>query len=80
MSLFTRNLLFLGIGASWLPYLALWFYWHHLLNTVPGADHGEISGPVLYFLPRLLALTVALSLVLLVIVGRKWMRGTPPAS
>jgi len=24
----TRNLLFLGIGASWLPYLALWLYWH----------------------------------------------------
>jgi hypothetical protein len=78
VNLFTHNLLFLGIAASWVPYLALWFYWRHLLATVPGADHGEISGPVIYFLPRLLILAVALSLALLTILGWKWVRRTEP--
>lgn len=67
MKPFTPNLLLLGIGTAWVPYLTLWFYWRHLLATVPGADHGEVSGPILYFLPRLLTLAVVLSLVLLAI-------------
>jgi hypothetical protein len=40
-------------ALGWLPYLSLQLYWQHLIATVPGAEHGEISGPVLYFLPKL---------------------------
>jgi hypothetical protein len=46
------------IVASWFPYVALRVYWEFLLRTVPGSSHGEISGPVLYFLPRLLIFAV----------------------
>jgi hypothetical protein len=42
------------IVASWLPYVALRIYWEYLTRAVPGASHGEFSGPALYFLPRLL--------------------------
>jgi hypothetical protein len=38
---------------AWLPYVLLRLYWEHLIATVPGAEHGEVSGPVLYFLPKL---------------------------
>jgi hypothetical protein len=44
--------------ASWLPYVALRFYWEYLTRNVPGATHGEFSGPILYFLPRLLSFAV----------------------
>jgi hypothetical protein len=47
------------VAAFWLPYLAVRLYWEYLLRTVPGASHGEISGPILYFLPRLVSFALA---------------------
>jgi hypothetical protein len=47
------------VAACWLPYLAVRLYWEYLLRTVPRASHGEISGPIQYFLPRLLSFAVA---------------------
>ncbi len=39
--------------ASWLPYLGLNHYWGHLQARIPGSATGEVSGSILYFLPRL---------------------------
>jgi hypothetical protein len=46
------------LALSWAPYLTLATYWRHLLATVPGASHGEVSGPILNFLPKLLAIAI----------------------
>lgn len=52
------------ILLAWLPYVALQSYWIYLCQTVPGVEYGEISGPILYFLPRLLLLAVVCSLLI----------------
>ena len=62
-----RNATAIAVAATacvWVPYLALKCYWSYLINTVPGAEHGEVSGPVLYFLPRLLAVAVLSTLLI----------------
>ena len=53
---------------AWLPYVLLQSYWLHLLRTIPGAAHNEISGPVLYFLPKLLAAAVLATLAITAII------------
>jgi hypothetical protein len=60
----SRSALFVALGifvATWLPYSLVKIYWLILCETVPGADHGEMSGPVLFFLPRLLVAAVLVS-------------------
>ncbi len=57
-------LLIWGVVLAWLPYLALRLYWQYLITTVPDAANGELSGPVGYFLPRLLVAAVVLSVAL----------------
>jgi hypothetical protein len=58
---------------AWLPYVSLKLYWLSLLRTVPGAEHGELSGPILYFLPRLLiaavAATIAVAILSVITIG-----------
>jgi len=54
---------------AWLPYTALLLYWRSLLDNVPGAAHGELSGPVLYFLPRLQLLGIVASLIITCVSG-----------
>ncbi len=53
------------IPIAWAPYLAVRLYWHHLLATVSGAEHGELSGPIAYLLPRLLWIGATVSAVAL---------------
>ena len=53
----------MAIAASWAPYFFLKLYWIDLISRNPDAAHGEVSGPVLYFLPRLLAVACAVSVV-----------------
>ena len=72
-------LILLGVILSWLPYLALRLYWQYLITTVPGAAHGEVSGPANYFLPRLLFAAILLTLVLVAAFFSIW-RYTPPNS
>ena len=55
-----------GVVLAWLPYLGLQLYWQHLIATVPDAAHGELSGPVQFFLPALLIAAILLSVVLVV--------------
>jgi hypothetical protein len=55
------------IGLGWLPYVILRAFWEFLLLTVPGASHGEVSGPILYFLPRLLQFAIVYTIVASVI-------------
>lgn len=61
MKLGINKFLLWAIAVAWIPYLGLTLYWRHLKATVQGADHGELSGPVQYFLPRLLALALLVS-------------------
>ncbi len=60
--------------ALWLPYVSLRFYWIHLLATVPGAQTGEVSGPINYFLPRLFWIAiVGTALAIVFGVRRAWL-------
>ena len=65
-----------AIVAGWTPYLGLTLYWRHLIATVQGADHGELSGPVQYFLPRLLMLALVMSVTSIsaLVVRSGWIR------
>ena len=56
------------IAIAWAPYLTLRLWWGNLVATVPGAEHGEASGPVLYFLPRLLVAAVAATVLVIAVV------------
>ncbi len=56
-----------AIAFSWLPYFCLWAYWRSLISQYPEAVHGEISGPVLYFLPWLLVFAVFISAVTILV-------------
>jgi hypothetical protein len=70
---FSRTATLAVIVASWLPYSALRIYWEFLIGTVPGASHGEFSGPAHYFLPRLLisaALVTVIAIVCWAITSR----------
>ena len=51
----------------WLPYLGLQLCWQYLIFTDPDAAHGDLSGPVGFFLPALLITAVLLSLVLIAV-------------
>ena len=62
----------LAIGASWAPYLGLWSYWRYLLHNSPAAEQSEVSGPITFFLPLLLATAVLLNILLLAILA--WTR------
>jgi hypothetical protein len=73
------RLLLYVIPLIWIPYVALRLYWQHLLRTVPGADHGEASGPIEYFLARLLVLALVASGALLVVLAVLAVRRTAPA-
>ncbi len=53
-----------GVVLTWLPYLGLQLYWQHLIATVPDAAHGELSGPMQFFLPALFIAAILLSVVL----------------
>jgi hypothetical protein len=48
----------------WSPFAVLRIYWLVLVAKVPEASHGEVSGPVLYFLPRLLLIAAVLSVAI----------------
>jgi hypothetical protein len=43
------------LAVIWAPYLIVKAYWIVLVWNNPDAAHGEISGPVRYFLLRLLS-------------------------
>lgn len=49
---------------AWLPYFALRLYWQRLIATAPDSAHGELSGPVQFFLPALLVAAILFSIVL----------------
>lgn len=51
---------------GWLPYLLLRGFWAILLANVSGASHGEVSGPILFFLPRLFWCGVAITAIVMV--------------
>jgi hypothetical protein len=72
-----RRIILIAVGCmifAWLPYVSLKLYWLSLLRTVPGAEHGEVSGPIGYFLPRLLiaavAATIAVAIGSVVAIGK----------
>lgn len=48
-------------AACWLPYIAMRAFWMLYVSMFPGDEHGELSGPVLYFLPILLWLATIAS-------------------
>jgi len=48
----------------WVPFIALKGYWLHLISTVPGAEHGEVSGPILWFLRALLIFASIMSVLI----------------
>jgi hypothetical protein len=51
------------IAVCWLPYLALRIYWHNLLEINPSAEHGEVSGLILFLLPRLLIFAASVTFI-----------------
>lgn len=55
-----------AVAIGWLPYMLLRGFWAILLASVPGASHGEVSGPILFFLPRLFWCGVAITVVVMV--------------
>ncbi|MCF6299053.1 MAG: hypothetical protein L3J01_04155 [Thiomicrorhabdus sp.] len=61
----------LAIPLSWVPYAGLSIYWNHLISTVPGASHGEVSGPISFFLPVLFVMATIVSFGFLVIIALK---------
>jgi hypothetical protein len=49
------------IAAIWAPYVAVKLFWMLYVAMFPGPEHAELSGPVLYFLPKLLLLALIAS-------------------
>lgn len=71
-------LLFSSLGC-WAAYFALLYYWHQLVASHPAAEHGEVSGPVLFFLPRLLWAASLFSIAFLLVRALAFRR-TPSSS
>ena len=46
------------IAAGWLPYIFLEAFWMLLVRSDPSKVHGEEAGPILFFLPVLLAVGI----------------------
>jgi hypothetical protein len=67
------------LPIAWAPYVALLSYWHHLLETVPGADRGEVSGPIQFFLPWLLGVAIFVSIITLGVLVQRVARRPPTA-
>jgi hypothetical protein len=67
------------IAVAWLPYVVLRLYWEHLLATVPGAAHGEVSGPILYFLPRLMVAAAVFTALVFATAAWKWKSAARPS-
>ena len=80
MERFPRTAALLSIlPIAWGPYVALLLYWHHLLETVPGADRGEVSGPIKFLLPWLLGVAVLFSVITLGVIVLRVSRRVPSA-
>ena len=51
------------IAVCWLPYVALRIYGHNLIEINPSAEHGEVSGLILFLLPCLLVFAAIVTFI-----------------